>query len=119
MSANGSPPSHRLGVLMSPVGRYLECSNCHLSFAFPDGKAFATIAIQFESMLCGSSFRIPSRIEDSAGDRPERRFVILMHEGKVPVMASCTKCGRKFFTPATFARDAIGAEEYLGQKFET
>jgi len=33
-------------------------------------------------------------------------------------MASCAKCERKFFTPATFARDSVGAEEYLGQKFD-
>ena len=29
----------------------------------------------------------------------ERDFVILRHQGKVPVMASCVKCQRKFFTP--------------------
>jgi hypothetical protein len=30
----------------------------------------------------------------------ERSFVVLRYEGKVPTMASCTKCQRKFFTPA-------------------
>ena len=33
-------------------------------------------------------------------------------------MASCAKCESKFFAPATLAHDAIGAEEYLGQKFD-
>jgi hypothetical protein len=48
----------------------------------------------------------------------DRRFVILRHEAKVPVLASCAKCERKFFTPPTLARDVVGAEEYLGQKFD-
>jgi hypothetical protein len=33
-------------------------------------------------------------------------------------MASCGKCDRKFFTPTTLTHDAIGAEEYLGRKFD-
>jgi len=33
-------------------------------------------------------------------------------------MASCAKCQLKFFTPETFARDAVGAEEYLARKFD-
>ena len=48
----------------------------------------------------------------------ERSFVIVRYVGKVPAMASCTKCQRKFFTPATHARDAVGADEYLRQKFD-
>jgi hypothetical protein len=48
----------------------------------------------------------------------DRRFVILRYEAKVPVLASCAKCERKFFTPPTLARDVVGAEEYLGQKFD-
>ena len=47
----------------------------------------------------------------------ERKFIVLRYEGKVPAMAACEKCKRKFFTPATYARDAIGAEEYLFGKF--
>ncbi len=45
-------------------------------------------------------------------------LVIARYEGKVPAMASCVKCGRKFIAPVTLAHDAIGAEEYLGQKFD-
>ena len=48
----------------------------------------------------------------------ERRFVVLRCEGKVPAMALCTNCQRKFFTPAAFAVDAVGAECYLIHKFD-
>jgi hypothetical protein len=48
----------------------------------------------------------------------EREFVILRYVGKVPAMASCAKCQRKFFTPAPFANDAVGADRYLTQKFD-
>jgi hypothetical protein len=41
-----------------------------------------------------------------------------MFQDKVPAMASCTKCQRKFFTPATFSRDPVGAAEYLRSKFD-
>jgi hypothetical protein len=46
-------------------------------------------------------------------------MLILRYEGRVPVVASCTKCERKFFLPTTFTRDAIEAEAYLGQRFAT
>ena len=48
----------------------------------------------------------------------ERCFVILQYVDKVPSMASCAKCQRKFFTPTTFRLDPIGAEEYLRFKFD-
>jgi hypothetical protein len=48
----------------------------------------------------------------------ERDFVILRFQGKVPAMASCAKCQRKFFTPTTYSRDPAGAEEYLLSKFD-
>jgi hypothetical protein len=49
---------------------------------------------------------------------PERTFRILAYVDKVPSMASCNKCQRKFFTPGgMFRRDAVGAEEYLGEEF--
>jgi hypothetical protein len=48
----------------------------------------------------------------------ERRFVILRYVGTVPAMASCAKCDRKFSTPTTILRDAIGAERYLAHKFD-
>jgi len=48
----------------------------------------------------------------------ECSFKTLMYVDKVPSMASCTKCQRKFFTPgSTFRGDRVGAEEYLRDKF--
>jgi hypothetical protein len=49
----------------------------------------------------------------------ERKFIVLKYyERKVPAMAGCEKCKRKFFTPATYSRDAVGAQEYLFSKFD-
>jgi len=48
----------------------------------------------------------------------ERKFVILRYEGKVPAMASCAKCQRKFFAPTTYWGDPLGAQEYLLGKFD-
>ena len=124
MSASSSPPpAHRIGILMSPVGRCLRCKDCTLSFDFPDGAQYGAIVKQFESHLCISPLRISSwQVKGSTPDKPvpssQRGFVILRYDGRVPAMSSCAKCGRKFFTPATFASDAVGAVEYLGQKFD-
>jgi hypothetical protein len=114
MPASSSPPSpslHRIGIVMSPVGRFLQCRDCQLSYTFPDGVEYGTLAKQFETHLCLPSIRSPDW-------RTDRRFVIVRYEGKIPAMASCALCKRKFFTPATLARDATGAKEYLGQKFD-
>jgi len=106
MSAS-TPPSlspHRISILMSPAGRCLQCRDCSLSFDFPDGAPYGLVAKQFEFHSCGSS---------------ARRFVIVRYEDKIPVLASCAKCEHKFFTPSsTFARDPIGAEQYLVAKFD-
>lgn len=48
----------------------------------------------------------------------ERDFVILRSQGKVPAMASCAKCQRKFFTPTAYSRDPVGAQDYLLSKFD-
>jgi len=111
LASSSPPPPHRIGILMSPVGRFLQCRDCQLSYTFPDGVKFGAIAKQFESHLCLSPIRLPAWQTD-------RRFVIVRYEGRVPAMASCAKCQRKFFTPTTLARDAVGAEEYLGRKFD-
>jgi len=116
MSASSSPPPspHRIAILMSRAGRFLECRDCLLSFEFPAGARYEATAQQFDFHLCR---RPAPRIVNVVPHR-ERRFVIVRYEGKVPAMASCTKCQRKFFTSATFARDPSGAEQYLGQKFD-
>ena len=48
----------------------------------------------------------------------DRNFIVLKYEGKVPVMAGCERCQRKFFTPATYSGDAVGAQQYLFSKFD-
>jgi hypothetical protein len=48
----------------------------------------------------------------------ERNFIVLRYEGKVPAMAGCEKCKRKFFTPAAYSGDVVGAQEYLFSKFD-
>lgn len=48
----------------------------------------------------------------------ERTFVVMRYQDKVPAMASCAKCQRKFFTPNTYYNDAVGALEYLVSKFD-
>jgi hypothetical protein len=48
----------------------------------------------------------------------QRSLVILRYKDKVPVMASCTGCHRKFFTVANLLDDPLGAEQYLLDKFD-
>jgi hypothetical protein len=113
MPASSSPLSslHHIGVLMSPVGRFLQCSDCQLSFTFPDGVRFGDLAKQFELHSCLTPIRRPAW-------RTDGRFIVLKYEGRVAALASCARCERKFFTPTALARDAVGAEEYLGRKFD-
>ena len=59
---------------------------------------------------------IPAMIVDLPFE--ERRFVALRKVGDVLAMAGCSRCGRKFFTPAKFARDALSTERYLVEKFD-
>ena len=53
--------AHRIGILMSQTGRFLECIKCRLSFAFPPGAHYDTVAKQFDPHLCKSA---DSRRED-------------------------------------------------------
>jgi len=49
----------------------------------------------------------------------DRYFIVLKYDGKVPAMAGCGKCNRKFFVPKnTYSRDPLGATEYLLRKFD-
>ncbi len=65
MPANSFLPPHRIAVLMSPVGRFLECRDCRLCFNFPLGEHYDAVAKQFEAQSCRSSIPIPGgRIED-------------------------------------------------------
>ena len=48
-------PRHRIDILMSPAGRFLECRDCQISFSFPDGAQFGTIAKQALADNCRKS----------------------------------------------------------------
>ncbi len=50
--------------------------------------------------------------------RRHRSLVILKYKDKVPILASCTGCHRKFFTLATLLHEPRGAEQYLLEKFD-
>lgn len=47
-----------------------------------------------------------------------RSLVILKYKDKVPILASCSACHRKFFTLATLLHDPRTAEQYLLEKFD-
>jgi hypothetical protein len=47
----------------------------------------------------------------------ERTLVILKCVNKVPSLAACSSCQRKFFTLATYRDDPARAEQYLQEKF--
>jgi len=55
LSFNSPHSEHRIGILMSQTGRFLECIACRLSFTFPPGSHYETIAKQFESHPCQSA----------------------------------------------------------------
>ena len=55
------------GYLMSQTGRFLECIACRLSFVFPPGSRYETIAKQFESHLCQSATTRASESSQSPG----------------------------------------------------
>lgn len=115
------PPlsSHQIGELMSTNGRRLRCRVCFLSFSFPFGTQYDTVAKQFEAHECRLRSRIPPHESDSVTRHmaADRHLLILRYERKVPVMGSCARCELKFFVPTTHSRDAIEAEAYLGQRF--
>jgi hypothetical protein len=45
-------PAHRIGILMSQTGRFLECIQCRRTFAFPPGERYDVVAKQFEGHRC-------------------------------------------------------------------
>jgi hypothetical protein len=48
----------------------------------------------------------------------EAGFTILLHRGKIPVLAACTRCRLKFFTPTNMMEDPERAKGYLRNKYE-
>jgi hypothetical protein len=99
-----SSRSHGIVIAVLPDGRFLQCSECKLRVRFPDAAQYGVTAKQFEFHPCGST---------------ARRLIILKYEYKVPVMASCARCQRKFFTPSSpYVRDIVGSGQYLATKFD-
>jgi hypothetical protein len=47
-----------------------------------------------------------------------RSLVILKHKDKVPIVASCSACHRKFLTVVAFLHDQRAAEQYLLERFD-
>jgi hypothetical protein len=47
-----------------------------------------------------------------------RSLVILRYKDKVPIVASCSACHRKFLTVVAFLHDARAAEQYLLEEFD-
>jgi hypothetical protein len=47
------------------------------------------------------------------------QFIVHKKSGAVPIMAGCTRCTEKFFTPSSLLKDALGAGEYLRAKFDS
>lgn len=102
MPASSSPPPypHRIAILLSPAGRFLQCRDCERILSFPNGTQFSTIAKQVESHSCGSQIYIP-------GSHSDRRFVISRYESKeskVPAMASYAKWVQFLHTTIAGAR---------------
>jgi len=100
MSASSSPPPpHRIGIIMSPVGRFLQCRDCQLSYTFPDGVKFGTVAKQFESHLCLPPNLQPRRAN---GKSPPRHRPLrgrssgdgVLHEVSAQVFHSNRACQR-------------------------
>jgi hypothetical protein len=45
-------------------------------------------------------------------------FFITNYQGKVPAVASCATCQRKFFTPSYLYRAPFAAQEYLLGRYD-
>ena len=91
-----------------------QCSGCGQTFTtIPDAladpeKATRDFYTAFAAHECLATSPTPR----------QRSLVILKYKGKVPILASCTVCRRKFFTAAPLLHDARGAEQYLLEKFD-
>ena len=47
----------------------------------------------------------------------ETGFAILQYRGKVPVLAGCTRCQLKFFTPTKLMANSQTAKDYLWERY--
>ncbi len=88
-----------------------RCSLCSQVFCTPleamadAEKATRDFYAAFAAHLC----RVPNLA---------RSLLILKYKDRVPIVASCTACHRKFFTTATLLHDPHRAEQYLLEMFD-
>jgi hypothetical protein len=54
------------------------------------------------AVFCSARLAQPVKLYRTVRAMTDRSFVVLNYQGKVPAMASCAKCQRKFFTPSYF-----------------
>ena len=70
---------------------------------------------------CGKEIQKNQAVVNFLDLRPavtnENGFSILRYNGKTPVLAVCTLCQLKFFTPSELMRDWQEADYYLREKF--
>ena len=50
---------------------------------------------------------------------PDSSQFVILRLGPLPLIGGCTVCGRKFFTLTTLLKDAVRAEKYLLEKFDS
>jgi len=93
------------------IPTHARCSRCRQVFTTPPGatanpeKATRDFYSAFATHICIITI-------------PGRSLVILKHKDKVPILASCSSCHRRFFTIATLLHDSRAAEQYLLEKFD-
>jgi hypothetical protein len=54
------------------------------------------------AVFCSARLAQPVKLYRTVRGMTDRSFVVRNYQGKVPAMASCAKCQRKFFTPSYF-----------------
>jgi hypothetical protein len=62
-TCSSAPSAHRIAILMSPMGRFLQCRDCHLTLGFPVGSQYNAIAKQFGSHVCGGA-AVRSKVDE-------------------------------------------------------
>jgi hypothetical protein len=97
--------NNRLGIRrVSRHGRVRHLDGTHTAHShapFPEGGIAVPRPVSGCSWSCGRS-----------------SLMILKKVKKTPTLAVCSKCQRNFFTPISFYKNRIGAEQYLQAKFD-
>jgi len=54
------------------------------------------------AVFCSARLEQPVKLHRIVHAMTDRSFVVLNYQGKIPALASCAQCQRKFFTPSYF-----------------